>query len=121
MDDLLPACQKNSDEAFTVTKKAVGVLIEEKKQGHTAYEENRGGLHHFTMTDEIKDEVRRHIELFPYEENYYSRQKLAKWFLSPDLNVNGRHVVFKAMYPNTADPYRCYSDILRFGRPRSDT
>ena len=120
-------CQKTFEEAFAVTKRAVGVLIEKKKQGQTIYEENRGGPHHVTMTDKMKDEVRRHIESFPYEENHYSQQKSARCFLSPHLNVNRMHVAFKAKYPNTGVTYRCYDIFrkeyhhLRFWRPRSDT
>ena len=106
----------------------MGVLIENNKQDQTTYEGNRGGPHHVTRTDVMKDEVRRHIESFPYEENHYSQQKSARCFLSPHLNVNRMHVAFKAKYPNTAVTYRCYYDISKkeyrhvcFGRPRSDS
>lgn len=105
------------------------VLVEKKKMGQIAYTDQRGkGTKVKKFLPELRQQVRDHIQSFPREENYYSRNKSKKEFLSPDLNINCMFLAYKKKYANSTVIYKNYSLVLkedflnlRIGRPKSDT
>lgn len=125
----IKVCRKTFCQIFDISHKKVQVLTQKKKQGETVYVDNRGAAKKpKKYFPELREQIRRHIESFPYEENHYSRKKSEKKFLSPDLNMNRLYIAFKKKHPQTIATYRFFCEVfktdfahLRFGRPRSDT
>lgn len=125
----IQVCRKTYSEIFDLSHKRVQVLTKKKQLGHTVYVDKRGAAKKpRKYFPELREQIRAHIELFPIEENHYSRKKSEKKFLSPDLNMNRLYIAFKKKYPKTIASYRYFCDTfkkdfpnLRFGRPRSDT
>lgn len=124
----VPICQKMLCYILKITPRRLQKL-QEKIKYNKPLEDGRGK--HLNrpnaIPDNVKNQIRMHIESFPKQESHYSRQKTSKMWLNPDLSIKKMYVLFKEKYPFANCNEKLYRDIfrsdfnLRFGAPRSDT
>ena len=132
----IQVCKNAFCEVHAIGKRRVEVLSTKLASGVLFSGENRG-LHRnrpHTITDEVKVQVREHIESFPAQESHYSRQdNRRRKYLPETLSIARMYRMFLEKYEPEQEHEKprvkewLYRKIFNeeynigFGYPRSDT
>ncbi|KAG5864778.1 hypothetical protein JTB14_016705 [Gonioctena quinquepunctata] len=126
-------CQIMFLNTFDLTLKKVRVITEKKILSESGIcAEDRRGKHsnHPKVPNKDREEIRRHIKMFPSYESHYSRSHTKKQYLSPDLSISKMYRLYvtycleKNITPRNEALYRkifVEEFNLSFDNPANDT
>ncbi|KAG5872730.1 hypothetical protein JTB14_036118 [Gonioctena quinquepunctata] len=129
----IEVCQIMFLNTFDLTLKKVRVITEKNILSESGIcAEDRRGKHsnHPKVPDKDREEIRRHIKMFPSYESHYSRSHTKKQYLSPDLSISKMYRLYvtycleKNITPRNEALYRkifVEEFNLSFHNPANDT
>lgn len=93
----IQVCQIMFLSTLDLTVKKVRIIVEKKRTSNSNIcPDDARGKHtnHPKISEEEKNIIRRHIEMFPSFESHYSREQTAKKYLASDLSISKMYKLY---------------------------